>query len=43
MNNMPRTNTGKKYKDRQNNERRIVYWLRRHKEKLSRVLGKVMK
>lgn len=24
---MPKTNTGKKYKDRHNDKRRIVYWL----------------
>lgn len=24
------TNKGKKYKDRQNDKRRIVYWLERH-------------
>lgn len=35
--------TGKKYKDRHNDERRIVYWLRRHADKLSRVLRKVNK
>lgn len=32
-----------KYRDRQNDERRIVYWLKRHLDKLSRVLGKVEK
>lgn len=37
------TNTGLKYKDRHNNERRIVYWLRKHKERLTNVLKKVSK
>ena len=37
------TNKGKSYKDRQNDERRIVYWLRRNLNKLDRVLGKVSK
>lgn len=35
------TNKGKKYRDRHADERLIVYWLRRHKDKLSRVLKKV--
>lgn len=30
----------KKYRDRQNDERRIVYWLRRHKDRLASVLRK---
>lgn len=37
------SNLGKKYKDRQNNERRIVYWLRKHLNKLDSVLEKVGK
>lgn len=35
------SNKGKVYKDRHNDERRIVYWLRRHKDKLTNVLKKV--
>jgi hypothetical protein len=37
------SNKGKKYRDRQNDERRIVYWLRKNKDKLTRVLNKVGK
>lgn len=37
------SNTGKKYRDRHNDERRIVYWLRRNKDKVARVLAKVVK
>lgn len=37
------SNKGKKYKDRQNDQRRIVYWLRHHLDKLSNVLKKVEK
>lgn len=37
------TNLGKDYKDRQNDERRIVYWLKRHMNKLADVLKKVEK
>lgn len=37
------SNKGKKYRDRQNDERRVVYWLRRNLNKLNRVLGKVQK
>lgn len=37
------SNLGKKYRDRQNDERRIVYWLRKHVDKLNRVLKKVGK
>lgn len=35
------SNKGKNYRDRHNDERRIVFWLRRHKDKLNRVLKKV--
>ena len=35
--------TKKKYRDRQNDERRIVYWLKRNTDKLARVLKKVSK
>jgi len=35
------TNKGKKYRDRHNDERRIVYWLRRHANRLSSVIKKV--
>ena len=34
---------GKKYRDRNNDERRIVYWLRRNLDKLPRVLSKAKK
>lgn len=37
------SNLGKKYKDRHNDERRIVYWLRHHMNKLTGVLKKVGK
>ena len=29
------------YRDRHNDERRIVYWLRRHLDKLDKVIKKV--
>lgn len=32
-----------KYRDRHNDERRIVYWLRRHLDKLSNVVKKAKK
>lgn len=35
------SNKGKKYRDRHNDERRIVYWLKHHADKLSRVIRKV--
>lgn len=35
------TNLGKKYRDRQADERLVVYWLRRHADKLNRVIKKV--
>lgn len=35
------TNKGKKYKDRHNDKRRIVYWLRRNIDKLAEVLKQV--
>lgn len=37
------SNFGKKYLDRHADERLIVYWLRRHPEKLERILKKVAK
>lgn len=33
----------KKYRDRQNDERRIVYWLKKHTNRISKVLDKVSK
>lgn len=35
------SNKGKKYHDRHNDKRRIVYWLRRHMDKLASVLKSV--
>lgn len=35
------SNKGKSYRDRHNDERRIIYWLRRHKDRLVRVFKKV--
>jgi hypothetical protein len=35
------TNKNKKYRDRHADERLIVYYLRRHKANLQRILGKV--
>jgi len=37
------TNKGKKYRDRQNNEQRIVYWLKRNMHRLSKVIEKASK
>lgn len=37
------SNQGKKYRDRQNDERRIVYYIKRHMNNLSRILKKVGK
>lgn len=37
------SNLGKKYRDRNNDERRIVYWLKHNADKLARVLKKVSK
>lgn len=36
-------NKGKVYRDRHNDERRIVYWLRKNVDKLARVVNKVKK
>lgn len=36
-------NTGKKYRHRKNDERRIVYFLKRNTDKLARILAKVSK
>ena len=37
------SNQGKKYRDRHNDERRIVYWLRKHLGRLEAVNTKVKK
>lgn len=37
------TNKGKKYRDRHNDERRIIYWLRRHLNRLASVVDKSTK
>lgn len=37
------TNLGKKYLDRHADERLIVYWLRRHPDKIERILRKLAK
>lgn len=37
------SNKGRVYRDRHNDERRIVYWLRRHGDRINRVLNKVRK
>lgn len=36
-------NLGKKYRKRKNNERKVVYFLKRHTDKLARILAKVSK
>ena len=40
---MAKTNKGKKYRDRQTDERRVVYYLRRNLNKLNRILRKASK
>lgn len=37
------SNKGKVYRDRQNDERRIVYYIKRHLNNLNRILKKVGK
>lgn len=37
------SNKGKKYRDRHNDERRIVYWLRRNLNRLPNVVRKASK
>lgn len=34
------SNLGKKYRDRQNDERRIVYWLKKHTNRIANVFKK---
>lgn len=40
---MVATNLGKRYKDRQNNRRRIMYWLRHHMGKVEDIFKKLKK